>query len=204
MTYSKNYSALIGRIWRTSTASMTTYFICSVFGKNIPVLSSSMTYHQIYNQSNTTDATIVARNAYHSGAPESTSRIQWDSCCSIFGFLFSVLLIVVRPFSFDHCFVCTFCDLRKGTGGLISQMDYLTTHTSLPPIQRGFTPSFVNYKKECIRLTAASDVYQLLAHGRWFSLASSATITGRHDIAEGGVKHQKSNQSIIFYFMRTQ
>jgi hypothetical protein len=23
-------------------------------------------------------------------------------------------------------------------------------------------------------------------------------------IAEGGVKHQKSNQSIIFYFMRTQ
>jgi hypothetical protein len=26
--------------------------------------------------------------------------------------------------------------------------------------------------------------YQLLAHGRWFSPASSATITGRHDIAE--------------------
>jgi hypothetical protein len=27
-------------------------------------------------------------------------------------------------------------------------------------------------------------VYQLLAHGRWFSPASSATKTGRHDIAE--------------------
>jgi hypothetical protein len=32
---------------------------------------------------------------------------------------------------------------------------------------------------------AASDkVYQLLAHGRWFSPASSTTKTGRHDIAE--------------------
>jgi hypothetical protein len=27
-------------------------------------------------------------------------------------------------------------------------------------------------------------VYQLLAHGRWFSSASSTTKTGRHDIAE--------------------
>jgi hypothetical protein len=43
-------------------------------------------------------------------------------------------------------------------------------------------------KKGCIRLAAASDkVYQLLAHGRWFSPgtpASSTTKTGRHDIAE--------------------
>ena len=49
-------------------------------------------------------------------------------------------------------------------------------------------PGFVNYKKGCTRLTIASDkVYQLLAHGRWFSLgtpASSTTKTGRHDIAE--------------------
>jgi len=39
-----------------------------------------------------------------------------------------------------------------------------------------------------IDLTAASDkVYQLLAHGRWFSPGtptSSITKTGRHDIAE--------------------
>jgi hypothetical protein len=46
--------------------------------------------------------------------------------------------------------------------------------------------------------SAASDkVYQLLAHGRWFSpgtVASSTTKTGHHDIAESGVKHQKSNQ----------
>ena len=51
--------------------------------------------------------------------------------------------------------------------------------TSLSPIRRGFSPSFVNYKKGRTRLAAESDqVYQLLAHGRWFSpgtLASSTT-----------------------------
>jgi hypothetical protein len=45
-----------------------------------------------------------------------------------------------------------------------------------------------NYQKGCTRLAAASDkVYQLLAHGRWFSLgtlASSTTKNGHHDIAE--------------------
>jgi hypothetical protein len=50
------------------------------------------------------------------------------------------------------------------------------------------TPGFVNYKKGCTWITAASDkVYKLLAHGRWFSPgtpASSTTKTGRHDIAE--------------------
>jgi hypothetical protein len=42
-------------------------------------------------------------------------------------------------------------------------------------------------------------VYQLLVHGRRFSLgtlASSTIKTGCHDIAESGVKHNKSNQSI--------
>jgi hypothetical protein len=43
-------------------------------------------------------------------------------------------------------------------------------------------------QKGCTRLAAASDkVYQLLAHGRWFSPdapASSLTKTGRYDIAE--------------------
>ena len=61
-------------------------------------------------------------------------------------------------------------------------------------------PGFVNYKKGCTWLAAASDkVYQLLAHGRWFSQgtpasSSSTTKTGRHDIAESDIKHQKSNQ----------
>jgi hypothetical protein len=58
--------------------------------------------------------------------------------------------------------------------------------------------------KGCTRLADTSDkVYQLLAHGRWFSpgtLTSSTSKTGRHDIAEillkVRVKHQKLNQSI--------
>jgi hypothetical protein len=49
-------------------------------------------------------------------------------------------------------------------------------------------PAFVTYKKGCTRLAAASDkAYQLLAHGQWFSMgtsASSITKTGRHDIAK--------------------
>jgi hypothetical protein len=46
--------------------------------------------------------------------------------------------------------------------------------------------------------TAASDkVYQLLAHGRWFSPASSTTKTGRHVIAESGAKHKKINKLLI-------
>ena len=43
-------------------------------------------------------------------------------------------------------------------------------------------------------------VYQLLAHGRWFSPgtpAFSTTKAGLHDIAESGIKHQKSTQKII-------
>jgi hypothetical protein len=63
-------------------------------------------------------------------------------------------------------------------------------------------PGFVNYKKGCIRLAAASDkVYQLLVHGRWFSPdipASSTTNTDCHDIAEILLKVvlNKINQSI--------
>ena len=67
-------------------------------------------------------------------------------------------------------------------------------------MRRGFAPDFVNNKKGCTRLAAASDkVYQLLAHGRWSSPrtpASSTSKTGRHDIAEILLKvaltHQKS------------
>jgi hypothetical protein len=82
-------------------------------------------------------------------------------------------------------------------------LDYLTTHTSLSPIWCGFAPRLVNYKKGCTRLAATRDkVYQLLAHGRWFSPgtpASSNTKTGHHDIAEILLKVAlntiKSNQS---------
>ena len=40
-------------------------------------------------------------------------------------------------------------------------------------------------QKGCTLLEAASDkAYQLLAHGRWFSPASSTAKTGHHDVAE--------------------
>jgi hypothetical protein len=82
-------------------------------------------------------------------------------------------------------------------------LDYLTIHTRLSPIRRGFAPGFVNYKKSALA-GASGKVYQLLAHGRWFSPstpASSTTKTDRHDIAEillkVALKHQKSNQNEI-------
>ena len=69
-------------------------------------------------------------------------------------------------------------------------------------------------KKGCTRLAAASDkVYQLFAHGRWFSPgtpASSTSKTCRHDIAENivesGVKHQKSKSCytiLAFYLSKS-
>ena len=49
-------------------------------------------------------------------------------------------------------------------------------------------PQLCKLQKGCTRFAAGSDkVYQLLAHGRWFSPgipASSTNTTGRHDIAE--------------------
>ena len=63
-------------------------------------------------------------------------------------------------------------------------------------------------QKGCTRLEAASDkAYQLLAHGRWFSPASSTTKSGRHDIAEillkVALKHQTSNQITVLIFSLT-
>ena len=48
---------------------------------------------------------------------------------------------------------------------------WITTRTSLLTIRHGLALGFVNYKKGALdSLTTATDkVYQLLAHGRWFS-----------------------------------
>jgi hypothetical protein len=63
-------------------------------------------------------------------------------------------------------------------------------------------------QKGCTRLAAASDkVYQLLAHGRWFSPgtpASSTTKTGRHDIAEILLKVVQSKSNQIKYIFATR
>jgi hypothetical protein len=128
-------------------------------------------------------------------------------CRSLFVLFHSIIILsVLRFMSSDYLFGIfklfsykpRCLGYRAGTKGLISSGPgwlnelgswiYLATHTSLSPTRRGFAPAFVNYKKGCTRLTAASDkVYQLLVYGRWFSPgtpASSTTKTGRHDIAE--------------------
>ena len=52
----------------------------------------------------------------------------------------------------------------------------------------------------CLLLAVASDkAYQLFAHGRWFSPASSTTKTGRHDIAEILLKVALSTKNQIFF-----
>jgi hypothetical protein len=40
------------------------------------------------------------------------------------------------------------------------------------------------YTTDPVFYAASDKIYQLLAHGRWFSPASSTTKTARHDIAE--------------------
>ena len=106
------------------------------------------------------------------------------------------------------------CVSRTRVAQWVRSLDYLTTHTSLSPIRRGLVPGVVNYKKGCTCLTAASDkVYQLLAHGRWFSPgtpASSTTKTGRHDITEillkVALKHQKSKsiKSCVSFYLKNK
>ena len=55
------------------------------------VLFSFMTYHRVYNESNTTGATSGAGTAYPSGAHEFTLGLLWGSCYSIFSFMCNVL-----------------------------------------------------------------------------------------------------------------
>ena len=65
--------------------------------------------------------------------------------------------------------------LNEGPGGSMSIINTAWVHARLCKLQ-----------KRCTRL-ASDKAYQLLDHGRWFSLgtqASSTTKTGRHDIAE--------------------
>jgi hypothetical protein len=118
-------------------------------------------------------------------------------------------IIRIRCLLYPLVFLCDTLlstNVRARVAQWVRQLDYLTTHTSLSPIRCGFAPGFVYCKIGCTRLTAASiKVYQLLAHGRWFSPgtpASSTTKTGCHDIAEIllkvalNTKNQKSNHHL--------
>ena len=101
---------------------------------------------------------------------------------------------------------CLFCHVLfnfGGPGGSMSQVVGLPSNSYKPITDTTWVRAWL-----CIRLTAASDkVYQLLAHGRWFSPstpASSTTKTGRHEIVEillkvalNTINQIKSNQ--IFF-----
>ena len=91
----------------------------------------------------------------------------------------------------------------RGPGGSMSQV--VGSNNSYKPITNTaqVRTRLCKLPKGCTRLAAASDkVYQLLAHGRWFSPDTppfSTTKTGRHDIAEILLKValNTKNQKII-------
>jgi hypothetical protein len=93
---------------------------------------------------------------------------------------------------------------NKGLGGSTSWVVGLPNNSYKPITNTAWVRAWLcKLQKGCTRLATTSDeVYQLLAHGRWFSPgtpASSTNKTSHHDIAEillkVGLKHQKSNQS---------
>jgi hypothetical protein len=126
------------------------------------------------------------------------------------------LLNLVAFFKWEHVdvinFLLTLCKgfiFKQGTldfFGLSGHLRcFIQFKNKLSPIQRGFAPGFVYYKKGCTRLAAASDKgYQLLAHGRWFfpgTPASSTTKAGHHDIAEilmKGIKFSRRSPTLVF------
>ena len=78
---------------------------------------------------------------------------------------------------------------QDGPGGSMSQVVGSPNNTYKPITNTAWVRAgLCKLQKGCTRLAAANDtVYQLLAHGRWFSPgtpASSITKAGRHDIAE--------------------
>ena len=86
-------------------------------------------------------------------------------------------------------FVTISSGFHIGPGGSMSQVVGLPNNSYKPITNTAWVRArLCKLQKGCTRIATASDkVYQLLAHGRWFSPgtpASSATKTGRHDIVE--------------------
>jgi hypothetical protein len=81
------------------------------------------------------------------------------STIKMFHFLKFKFIVVCSIFNWISENSWLMCSNRfKGPGGSMSYVvGLLTTHTRPSPIRRGFVPGFVNYKKGCTRLTAASD-----------------------------------------------
>jgi hypothetical protein len=97
------------------------------------------------------------------------------------------------------------CIRNWGPGGSISLVVGLPNNSWKPITNAAWDRArLCKLQKGCTRYTS-DKVYQLFAHGQWFSPgtpASSTTKTGRHDIAEilmkVALKHQKSNQNEMY------
>ena len=90
----------------------------------------------------------------------------------------------VPNYDFSTNFECP-----KGPGGSMNQAVGSANHSYKPITNTAWVRAqLCKLQKGCTGLAAASNkVYQLLAHGRWFSPgtpASPSTKTGRYDIAE--------------------
>ena len=109
-----------------------------------------------------------------------------------------------------------FFRLHSSPGGSMSYVVGLPNNSHKPITNTAWVSTqLFELQKGCTRLTAVTDkVYQLLAHGRWFSPvtpASSTTETGRHDIAEillkvalstiNQIKSIKSNYIHVLYLI---
>ena len=85
--------------------SMKSSLICSTCHKHFPVLSPFMSYHRVYNQSNTTvplveqELLLFRSTGVHPG-------FQWGWCYSIFSFMCNVCrsLSSLRLTDFDYLF----------------------------------------------------------------------------------------------------
>ena len=105
--------------------------------------------------------------------------------------------------------ICKNTNYYRDPGGSMSQV--VGSNNSYKPITNTawVRVRLCKLQKGCTRLAAASDkVYQLLAHGRWFSPASSTTKTGRHDTADillkVALKHQNINSNQSNYYINNE
>ena len=112
-----------------------------------------------------------------------------DNCLSFFLFILTIVLSVFLPCMASNYSFGIFKLFWGGPGGSMSQIVGLTNNSYKPITNTAWVHArLCKLQKGCTRLAAASDkVYQLLAHGRWFSPGtpvSSTTKTCRQDIAE--------------------
>ena len=127
----------------------------------------------------------------YSGNSKCIVPLTWTMSLSL---CLAINLIPVYNMEF-YCLYTYINKLYVGPGWL-NEVVGLPNNSYKPITNTTWVGAICKLQKGCTRLAAASDkVYQLLAHGRWFSPASSTTKTGRQDIAESGVKTPKTNQN---------